>query len=50
MIDAVLDTTVVLHSFRKYQPAIDWLNTQQRYAVTSITWLEVMQGASSKAN
>ncbi len=50
MIDAILDTTVVLHLFRKYQPAINWLNSQQHYGVTSITWMEVMEGASNKAN
>src|SRR5512145_871718 len=50
MIDAVLDTTVILHLFRKYLPALNWLNTQQHYGVTSITWMEVMEGATSKAN
>lgn len=29
MIDAILDTTVVLHLFRKYQPAINWFGNQQ---------------------
>jgi predicted nucleic acid-binding protein len=50
MIDAVLDTTVILHLFRNYLPAINWFNNQQRYGVTSITWLEVMEGATNKAN
>ena len=50
MIDAVLDTTVVLHLFRKYQPAINWFVNQQRYGITSTTWLEVMEGASNKAH
>jgi predicted nucleic acid-binding protein len=50
MIVAVLDTTVILHLFRKYQPALNWFNNQQTYGVTSITWLEVMEGASNKAN
>lgn len=50
MIDALLDTTVVLHLYRKYRPAIIWFNNQQRYGATSITWLEVMEGASNKAN
>ncbi|MFC1961293.1 type II toxin-antitoxin system VapC family toxin [Chloroflexota bacterium] len=50
MIDAVLDTTVVLHLFRKYPPALDWFNNQQRYGVTSTTWMEVMRGANSKAH
>lgn len=50
MIDAVLDTTVILHLFRKYSPAISWLNNPQRYGVTPTTWMEVMEGASNKAN
>ena len=50
MIDAIFDTTVVLHLYRKYQPAINWFNNQQRYGVSSISWLEVMEGASNKAN
>jgi predicted nucleic acid-binding protein len=48
--DAIVDTTVVLHLYRKYQPAIAWFNNQRRYGATSITWLEVMGGASNKAN
>jgi predicted nucleic acid-binding protein len=50
VIIAVLDTTVILHLFRKYQPALNWFNNQQTYGVTSITWLEVMEGASNKGN
>jgi predicted nucleic acid-binding protein len=50
MIESVLDTTVILHLFRKYQPAVNWLNNPLRYGVTSTTWLEVMEGASSKSN
>jgi hypothetical protein len=50
MIDAVLDTTVILHLFRKYQPAIYWFYNPQRYGVTSITWVEVMEGVSNKPN
>jgi predicted nucleic acid-binding protein len=49
MIDAVLDTTVTVHLFRNYQPAISWFNNQQRYGITSISWLEIMGGASNKA-
>lgn len=50
MIDAVLDTTVVLHLFRKYQPAINWINAQTQYGITAVTWMEVMEGTSNKAN
>ncbi|MGB1285445.1 MAG: PIN domain-containing protein [Aggregatilineales bacterium] len=48
--DAILDTTVVLHLFRKYKPAVEWFRNPQRYAITSITWMEVMEGATNKAN
>lgn len=50
MIDALLDTTVILHLFRKYTPALEWFNNPQRFGITSITWLEVMQGASNSTN
>ncbi|MBC8100892.1 MAG: PIN domain-containing protein [Armatimonadetes bacterium] len=50
MIVAILDTTVILHLFRKYQPAVNWLDTKPSYGITAITWLEVMQGTTSKAN
>lgn len=50
MVNGVLDTTVVLHLFRKYPPAIDWIKKPQLYGVTAITWFEVMRGASSKAH
>jgi len=50
MIGGILDTTILIHLFRKYQPAIQWLNTQQQYAVTSVTWLELMEGTSNKQN
>ncbi|MBA3531788.1 MAG: PIN domain-containing protein [Ardenticatenales bacterium] len=50
MIDVLLDTTVILHIYRQYQPALTWLNNPQRYGVTSVTWLEVMEGVSSKSS
>lgn len=46
---AILDTTVILHLFRKYVPAVSWLEDPQLYGVTAITWLEVLEGATSKA-
>lgn len=48
--DAILDTTVVIHLLRRYQPALAWLNSNQVYGVTSITWMEVMEGAGNKAS
>ena len=50
MIAAVLDTTVILHLFRQYAPAVAWFDNPQTYGITSITWLEVMEGTANKAN
>lgn len=48
--DAVVDTTVVIHLLRRYQPALAWFNNNQVYGVTSTTWLEVMEGTTGKAH
>ncbi len=47
----IVDTTVILHYFRNVASARAWVDTQPvRLSVVSITWMEVMEGASSKAN
>lgn len=47
----LVDTTVILHYFRQNAAARAWVDSQPaQLSVTSITWLEVMEGASSKAN
>ena len=47
----IVDTTVILHYFRKYAAARAWVDSQPvRLSVTSITWMEVMEGASNKTN
>lgn len=48
--DAIVDTTVVIHLLRRYQPALVWFNNTQVYGVTSATWMEVMEGTTGKAN
>jgi len=48
--DALLDTTVVIHLLRRYQSALSWFNTTQVYGITAITWLEVMEGTTGKAH
>lgn len=51
MIQGVVGTTVIIHLFRKRQAATSWLRAQNSLlAITSFTWLEVMAGATSKAN
>jgi predicted nucleic acid-binding protein len=47
----IVDTTVILHYFRKNPSAIAWVNSQPNpLSLSSVSWLEVMEGASSKAS
>jgi hypothetical protein len=32
--DAIVDTTVVIHLIRRYQPALSWFTNNQIYGVT----------------
>lgn len=45
----IVDTTVVVHYFRKNAAAREWVDSQsERLSVTPITWLEVIHGAPGK--
>ena len=47
----IVDTTVILHYFRKNPNARLWVDAQVApLSVTAITWMEVMQGAGSMAS
>jgi predicted nucleic acid-binding protein len=47
----IVDTTVILHYFRKNATARAWVDSQPiRLSVVSVTWMEVMEGASNKLN
>lgn len=48
--NGIIDTTVLIHLFRGYKPALSWHNTQNQYVITSISWFELMEGASNKQN
>lgn len=45
---ALLDTTVVIHLFRRYQPAVQWFAMNSGSSITSITGMEMMIGATNK--
>lgn len=46
----IVDTTVIVHYFRKSPNARKWVDSQSEHlSVTPITWLEIMHGAGSKA-
>lgn len=47
----IVDTTVILHYFRNYGAAQAWVDSQPvRLSIVFVTWMEVMEGASSKSN
>jgi predicted nucleic acid-binding protein len=49
MTTGIVDTTVIIHLFRKLPAARAWIDTcGLRLLITPITWLEVMYGAPSK--
>jgi predicted nucleic acid-binding protein len=46
----IADTTVLIHYFRKLPTAAAWVDSQPtRLTITSITWLEIMEGVQGKA-
>lgn len=50
VIDAVLDTSVIIDFLRAYPPAQTWIASQQsqRFGITPIVWMETVQGATNK--
>lgn len=49
MIDALLDTSIIVDILRDYAPAVDWLeNNTEELGITYYTWLEIIQGCNSK--
>lgn len=45
----IIDTTVILHYFRKEQAAVNWVDMQaNQLSLIYVTWMEVMLGASNK--
>jgi predicted nucleic acid-binding protein len=51
VIDAVLDTSVLIDLLRGDKPAKDWLVGlgRKQVAITPIVWMEVIQGATDKS-
>lgn len=50
MIDALLDTSVLVDLLRGFQPAKDWFAGlgRLRLAITPVVWMETVQGATNK--
>jgi predicted nucleic acid-binding protein len=46
----VVDSTIIVHLFRKNPSALTWYaSLAQPLAITPITWMEIMYGAAGKA-
>jgi predicted nucleic acid-binding protein len=46
---AFIDTSILIHLYRKHPNAVAWLKSQtQLLSITSIVWLEFMDGVPSK--
>jgi predicted nucleic acid-binding protein len=48
MVDALLDTAVVVDVLRGHPPATAWLATQSQLGVTPMVWLEIIEGAPNQ--
>lgn len=46
----LLDSTVIVHLFRHYLPAMNWFDASQTFGIASITWMEMVVGVTSKQN
>jgi predicted nucleic acid-binding protein len=50
VIDAILDTSVLIDLLRAFPPATEWFAGlgRQRVAITPVVWMETIQGASDR--
>lgn len=50
VIDAVLDTSILIDLLRGFPPATGWFRDlgRQRLAISPVTWMETIQGATDK--
>ncbi|HVU15267.1 MAG TPA: PIN domain-containing protein [Phototrophicaceae bacterium] len=47
----IVDSTVIVHLYRREPAALDWYGSQSRQlSVTPITWMEIIYGAGSRSN
>lgn len=48
VVDAVVDTSVIVDLLRRFEPAREWLQSlgSRRLAITPVVWMETVQGAT----
>ena len=51
MIDAIVDTSILVDLLRGFEPAREWFKGlgRQRIAITPVVWMETVQGAANKS-
>jgi len=47
MVNALLDTSILIDLLRQFPAAITWFTSQRDLGVSSIVWLELLQGAQN---
>ncbi len=45
MVNALLDSAIVVDLLRNHPPAVDWLARQAGLGATPVVWLEIIEGA-----
>jgi predicted nucleic acid-binding protein len=48
MVSGLLDTSIVVDILRGYAPARSWLAPLSDLGITSVVWLEVLEGADNR--
>ena len=49
MVDAMLDTNIIIDLLNAHPPATQWAHSRQlKLGITSVTWMEVIYGAQNK--
>ncbi len=48
MVTALLDTAVVVDILRLYPPAVGWLRQQGALGISTVVWLEIVEGATNR--
>jgi predicted nucleic acid-binding protein len=47
MVKALLDTSILIDLLRRFSPAMIWFATQTDLGISSVVWLELLQGAQN---
>lgn len=45
MVEALLDTAIIVDVLREHPPAVAWLGQQGQLGVSSVVWLEIIERA-----